>query len=123
MKVVAYRRARRERSARRRREPGCAGSEPSARSQPSPFLASAGGLSGTASAQVEEPLDRQALLELFSATEGHSWNRSDNWGTDLPLGQWHGVTTERTGRVIRLDLAYNGLAGELPSSLFRPDRS
>ena len=61
--------------------------------------------------------DRAALVALYHATDGPNWHVNDNWLTDEPLGNWHGVTTDHTGRVIRLVLHYNGLAGELPHQL------
>ena len=61
--------------------------------------------------------DREALEELFAATGGDGWSRNDLWGSGAPLGQWHGVTTDSDGRVVRLELASNGLSGELPETI------
>ena len=61
--------------------------------------------------------DRAALVALYHATDGPNWHVDDNWLTDEPLGNWHGVTIDHTGRVVRLVLHYNGLAGELPHQL------
>ena len=51
------------------------------------------------------------------AVDGVNWARSDNWLTDAPVGMWHGVTTNRRGRVINLDLGENRLRGTIPSTL------
>ena len=66
---------------------------------------------GTASA------DRAALEALYDATGGASWTDDTNWKTSAPLGDWYGVTTDVSGRVTRLELGDNGLAGSIPSVL------
>ena len=45
--------------------------------------------------------DRAALMALYDATDGPYWTVSTNWGSEAPLGAWHGVTTDGDGRVIR----------------------
>ena len=62
-------------------------------------------------------LDRQALKVLYDATDGPNWNQAYNWNTDEELGQWHGVRTDGTGRVIRLNLQGNYLSGPIPAEL------
>ncbi|CAM9931760.1 unnamed protein product, partial [Ectocarpus fasciculatus] len=54
--------------------------------------------------------DRAALMELFNATKGSSWKNNTGWGTSAPLGQWHGVKVDGTGRVTSLDLHENSLS-------------
>ena len=61
--------------------------------------------------------DREALVALYNATDGENWNRSANWLSDAPLGEWRGVDTDGDGRVIVLDLDGNGLSGEIPAEL------
>ncbi len=61
--------------------------------------------------------DRAALEALYNATEGEDWARRDNWLTDAPLGEWHGVVTDSVGQVTWLTLPGNGLQGTLPSKL------
>ena len=58
--------------------------------------------------------DESALLNLYHATAGPTWNRRDGWATDLPLVEWYGVSVDQTGRVVGLDLHGNGLVGEIP---------
>lgn len=65
-------------------------------------------------AQPANRTDRAALIALFLDTGGSGWAKSRNWLTDRPLGEWHGVQTDATGRVIGLTLFSNGLAGPLP---------
>ena len=61
--------------------------------------------------------DREALIALYQATNGANWRNSANWLSDAPLATWHGVTTDKSGRVTALDLSENGLSGEIPSEL------
>ena len=68
-------------------------------------------------ASGSDETDREALVALYNATDGQNWNRSDNWLSDLPLGEWRGVTTNDDGRVIRMNLRGYGLSGEIPAEL------
>ena len=62
-------------------------------------------------------VDRAALVALYHAT-GPNWNNSTKWLTTAPLEDWHGVTTDASGRVSRLDLLYNNnLTGSIPPEL------
>ena len=61
--------------------------------------------------------DREALVALYNATDGENWNRSENWLSDAPIGEWEGVTTDDDGRVIALELPNNALSGEIPAEL------
>ena len=67
--------------------------------------------------------DRDILIALYQATDGPNWVNSENWLTDAPLGDWYGVDTDGSGRVVRLDLAENELTGSIPPELGRPFRS
>ena len=59
----------------------------------------------------------EALVALYNATDGENWNRSDNWLSGAPLGEWEGVHTNDDGRVTALVLFDDGLSGELPAEL------
>ena len=61
--------------------------------------------------------DRDVLEAFYAATNENGWTNYKNWESSKPLGEWHGVTTNADGRVIRLVLLNNNLAGELPSLL------
>ena len=61
--------------------------------------------------------ERAALVSLFEATDGWSWNLRDNWLSEEPVGEWFGVTTDSNGLVIELHLRYNVLRGEMPPEL------
>ena len=61
--------------------------------------------------------DREALTALYEATGGPDWLETEGWLTDAPLGSWHGVDTANNGRVYRLNLGQNDLAGEIPAEV------
>ncbi len=72
--------------------------------------------------------ERAALVALYEATNGPSWVSSENWLTDAPLGEWYGVETDASGRVVGLDLSgswdseaeqsiVHGLSGPIPPEL------
>ena len=66
--------------------------------------------------------DWRALVALYNALNGTTWNRNDGWsGYDaMPepdeLNSWYGVTV-RDGRIVGLDLRSNGLRGPVPLEL------
>ena len=62
-------------------------------------------------------VDRTALMALYIATDGPSWNQSTNWATDAPIGEWYGVVTDAGGRVKYLDLSSNRMNGEIAPEL------
>ena len=62
-------------------------------------------------------VDRAALVALYEATEGANWTSNDNWLSNRPIGEWHGVTTDRSGNVTELSLETNQLSGEIPAEL------
>ena len=53
--------------------------------------------------------DRAALIARDTATGGAHWTTTTNGNSRVPLGTWHGVTTEGDGRVTRLSLEDNTL--------------
>ena len=63
--------------------------------------------------------DRAALMALYEEADGSRWAKRGGWGTSAPLGTWYGVTTNRDGRVVTLDVHENGLRGTIPSALGR----
>ena len=54
---------------------------------------------------------------MFKSCGGAGWKRKKGWMTDADLGEWRGVTVDAEGRVIRLRLNNNNLAGPLPSEI------
>ena len=64
------------------------------------------------------PLTEREILEtVYGSTDGGNWTESQGWLTGAPLGEWHGVEIDRTGRVVALRLANNGLSGTVPVDL------
>lgn len=61
--------------------------------------------------------ERDALIALYHAAGGENWSQNGNWLTDEPLGSWQGVTTDKNGSVIQLDLNRNLLRGYIPAGL------
>ncbi len=57
------------------------------------------------------------LMSLYEAVAGQGWIVNDGWLSDLPIGQWHGVTTDATGHVTRLTLSASDLKGPIPPEL------
>ena len=66
--------------------------------------------------------DRAALTAFYDATDGDGWRVNANWNSDAPLGDWHGIETDASGRVVELDLSGTGASGRLPDALGRADR-
>lgn len=59
-------------------------------------------------------------MSLYDATSGDSWKIKENWKSDFPICEWHGVSCDPTSnKVIRLDLSRNNLNGSIPPSLWR----
>ena len=81
------------------------------------MAASAGTVRGTAEITVVNP-DRAVLVALYRATDGPNWSNNENWLTDAPLRDWHGVQTDAaSGRVLSLRLWSNNLNGNIPPEL------
>jgi len=59
-------------------------------------------------------LEKQALQDLYTSTNGDQWNNS--WDINQPVSDWHGVTIE-DNKVIRISLLFNNMEGELPNTL------
>ena len=72
---------------------------------------------GTPTATPVPHQDREALTAFYHATGGPNWEDDTNWLTDAPIGQWYGVRTDESGRVVSMQLPDNGLTGHLPPEL------
>lgn len=69
--------------------------------------------------RILPPGERAALRDLYNATSGDSWLHRLGWmGPEGTECSWQGVECSKAGdTVVGLDLAGNGLLGELPGSL------
>ena len=61
--------------------------------------------------------DLVALISLYKATDGPNWTNNTNWLSETPVGEWYGVSTDSSGRVVGLSLNDNGLNGTIPNEL------
>ena len=66
---------------------------------------------------VAKDAEMDALEALYQDTDGDNWTNNRNWLSNAQLDSWHGVTTDRNGRVVELDLSENELNGTIPSEL------
>ncbi len=80
------------------------------------------------SAAAAATSDRDILIALYEATDGPNWVNNENWLSNAPLGEWYGVDTDASGRVVQLDLSgtwddearrevAHGLRGAIPSEI------
>jgi hypothetical protein len=82
----------------------------------------AAALATLAGAQLA-PSERAALVALYSATNGPSWNNVPGWanhlsGSDPCNDAWLGVTCSGDGlHATDVQLAFNGLSGTLPADI------
>ena len=60
--------------------------------------------------------DKAVLVALYNATNGRNWEKNDNWLSNKPVSNWHGVTVSN-GRVTGLSLGGNRLTGTIPPEL------
>ena len=66
--------------------------------------------------QLEQ--ERQALIAIYNALDGHNWTNNENWCSDKPLEEWYGVEVDpMTGYVSMLHLGNNNLQGEIPADV------
>ncbi len=66
--------------------------------------------------------ERKAMIEFYEALGGPDWLERDFWGSDKPVGEWHGVTTDADGRVVQLTIYDNNLTGPLSDAVCRLER-
>ncbi len=64
----------------------------------------------------EVDIEREALIDLYEATDGDNWTNNENWCSDKPLNEWYGVTVIN-GKVVELFIGGNNLVGSLPESI------
>ena len=72
---------------------------------------------GSSCAPEDSPEDRKVLVGLYDALDGENWANNTNWLTERPVREWHGVTSDASGRVVELILGLNELTGAIPKEL------
>ena len=68
---------------------------------------------------TEPDPELEALIAIYSATDGPNWTNNTNWLSDEPLGTWHGLGVDEDGRVTGIALVENQLSGPIPRELGR----
>ena len=66
--------------------------------------------------------ERKAMIEFYEALGGPDWIERDFWGSDRPVGEWHGVTTDAEGHVVQLTIYDNNLIGPMSPAICRLER-
>ena len=66
---------------------------------------------------VEVCGNRAGLTALYRATDGENWINDENWLSDLPLQEWHGIEADNRGHIVAINLARNNLNGTLSPEL------
>ncbi len=76
------------------------------------LLAAPAGTVGAAATAQQDSTDPEllALIALYATTDGGNWTNNTNWLSSEPIGKWHGVTTDASGRVTELRLNHNKLS-------------
>ncbi|MDO5969779.1 immunoglobulin domain-containing protein [Flavivirga aquimarina] len=64
--------------------------------------------------------EKQALLDLYTSTNGANWintlANNQPWDTNIPVCDWYGVTVV-DGKVIAVNLPTNNLTGNIPDTI------
>ena len=76
-----------------------------------------GELSTSTSLVILPDEERAALEAFYHATNGPEWKNNTNWLTDKPLGQWYGIATDASRKVVGLRFNKNRLKGPVPAEL------
>ena len=73
--------------------------------------------SGAGSAK--ELTDQEILVKIYEGMNGPNWKESDreNWLSEKPIGEWKGITTNDSGRVIKLSIYGDSVHGLIPAEI------
>src|SRR5690242_9052435 len=61
--------------------------------------------------------ERAAMIAFYNAMGGPDWIQRDFWGSDRPVGEWHGVTTDADGYIVTLTIYDNNVTGRLSPAI------
>lgn len=73
-------------------------------------------VSSLSSQELIPSKERQALVDLFNATNGSKWKKAYQWDLTQPESTWKGVKIQ-DGHVVALDLHGVWMAGAIPTSI------
>lgn len=62
-------------------------------------------------------IQKKSLIEFYESTNGPEWAQNANWLSPRPVHTWWGVTADKKGNILRLDLDKNNLSGSIPASI------
>ena len=71
----------------------------------------------------QQDVEREALMQLYRATNGPAWTHNDGWAMSAPVcggwygEDWYGVSCDGNGSVIGPSLTEKNLKGSLPTAL------
>ena len=86
------------------------------------ITATSGSLSTSIGVSIMTPdSDKAILIALYNETNGPNWTNNENWPSEAPLDEWHGVTTDTDGRVTVINLDENNVNGSIPSEIRQLD--
>lgn len=60
--------------------------------------------------------DYDALLDIYTSTNGDAWLNNSKWLSDAPVEEWYGIEVFDS-RVVSIDLSENNLDGRIPYSI------
>ena len=66
---------------------------------------------------IPDSVEYAALEKLYYATDGDTWYDRSGWLQDPNIANWYGVVVEN-GDVVKIDLSFNGLRGEIPERIY-----
>lgn len=66
--------------------------------------------------QIQNDIEREALVSLYRATGGDKWCKNTGWCSNKRVSTWFGVKV-KNGHIVELDLHGNCLEGSLPPEI------
>ena len=62
--------------------------------------------------------EREILCSFYHSANGDNWKNNTNWLSDTDIKEWHGVSTNKEGRVTGISLIDNGIKGNIPDEIY-----
>ena len=62
-------------------------------------------------------LERKALIAIYKSLDGDNWKNNENWCSDKPISEWHGIYCDSYGLVQVITLRDNNLKGKIPNEI------